>query len=63
MGDAIRLSRGHPTLETMMIKLVSKEKGAYWATLDGEKIPRFIIRDVYDAAESGWYYNMSDRTI
>jgi YesN/AraC family two-component response regulator len=47
----------------MMIKLVSKEKGAYWATLDGEKIPRFIIRDAYDAAESGWYYNMSDRTI
>ncbi len=51
------------SLETMMIKLVSKEKGAYWATLDGEKIPRFIIRDAYDAAESGWYYNMSDRTI
>ncbi|OON85243.1 alpha-glucosidase [Oribacterium sp. C9] len=51
------------TLETMMIKLVSKEKGAYWATLDGEQIPRFIIRDAYDAAESGWYYNMSDRTI
>ena len=51
------------TLETMMIKLVSKEKGAYWATLDGEKIPRFIIRDAFDEAESGWYYNMSDRTI
>lgn len=51
------------TLETMMIKLVSKEKGAYWATLDGEEIPRFIIRDAFDEAESGWYYNMSDRTI
>jgi len=50
-------------VETMTVKLVSKEKGAFWASLDGENIQRHIIRDAFDEAVTGWYYNMSDRTI
>ncbi|MEI3186742.1 MAG: TIM-barrel domain-containing protein [Lachnospiraceae bacterium] len=50
-------------VERMTIKLVSKQKGAFWVTVDGERIPRYIVRDGWDQAESGWYYNLSDRTI
>lgn len=50
-------------VENLFIRLVSKKKGAFWATVDGKQIPRFIVRDAWEEAEEGWYYNLSDRTI
>ncbi len=50
-------------LERMTIKLVSKQKGAFWVTVDGEQITRYIVRDGWEEAESGWYYHLSDRTV
>ena len=50
-------------VERMTIKLVSKKKGALWASVDGEQLTQYIVRDGWEEAESGWYYNLSDRTI
>ena len=52
-----------PTVERLTLRVVSPEKGAFWVTVDGQKLPRFIVRDAYDEAEEGWFYNLSDRTI
>ena len=51
------------TIERMTMKVVSKEKGAFWVTVDGQKITRYLVRDNWEEAESGWYYNLSDRTV
>lgn len=51
------------TVKKMTIRLVSKQKGAFWVTVDGKRITRYIVRDGWEMAESGWYYNLSDRTI
>ena len=51
------------TIEKLSFKVVSKEKGAFWVTADGKKLTRYIVRDNYDEADEGWYYNLSDRTI
>lgn len=51
------------TVEKLNLIIVSKEKGAYWVTVDGKQIPRFIVKDSWDEASEGWYYNLSDRTI
>src|SRR3712207_5670957 len=51
------------TVEQLFLRLVSKEKGAYWCTLADRKLPRFIVRDASDEAEEGWYYNMTDRSV
>lgn len=51
------------TVESLTLKVVSKAKGAFWVTVDGQEIPRFIVRDNWEEAESGWYYHLSDRTI
>lgn len=51
------------TVERLTLKVVSKEKGAYWVTVDGAQIPRFLVRDNWEEAEAGWYYNLSDRTV
>jgi alpha-glucosidase len=51
------------TVERLELAIVSKEKGAYWCTVEDKKLPEYLVRDDYDAAEEGWYYDMSDRTI
>lgn len=50
-------------LKRMTIRLVSRQKGAFWVTVDGKAVPRYLVRDGWEEAESGWYYNLSDRTI
>ena len=51
------------TIESLTLSVISKEKGAYWVSVDGEKLEQYLVRDYLEEAESGWYYNMSDRTI
>ncbi len=51
------------TVETITLRLVSKEKGACWVTLDGAGVPRTIVREAFDEAPCAWYCNMSDRTV
>ena len=51
------------TVEKLTLRVVSKEKGAYWVTVDGRQIPRYIVRDNWEEADEGWYYELADRTI
>ncbi len=51
------------SIERLTIRLVSKKKGAFWVTADGEQIPRYLVRDNWEESESGWYYELSDRSI
>ena len=67
-GDQTRISfrkeGTYPgTVRQLTLKLVSKAKGAFWVTVDGEPIRRYLVRDNWEQAESGWYYHLSDRTI
>lgn len=51
------------SVERLTLKVLSKDKGAFWVSVDGRQIPRFLVRDNWEQAEAGWYYNLSDRTI
>jgi len=51
------------SVENLTIRLVSKKKGAFWVTVDGEQITRYLVRDNWEEADSGWYYELSDRSI
>ena len=51
------------SIERLTLRLVSKKKGAFWVTVDGEQIPRFLVRDNWEESECGWYYELSDRSI
>ncbi|MBR0249651.1 MAG: hypothetical protein IJQ77_01055, partial [Synergistaceae bacterium] len=53
----------HSSLERMTMKIISKSKGAYWISVDGRRIERFIVRDYYDASSEGWYYDAAERSI
>ncbi|MGN0353467.1 MAG: TIM-barrel domain-containing protein [Muricoprocola sp.] len=51
------------TVENLTFRVVSKQKGAFWVTVDGERLTRYLVKENLDEAESGWYYNLSDRTV
>ena len=50
-------------LESVVLRLVSRKKGAFWVSVAGKKLDRYLVQEGFDEAESGWYYNLSDRTI
>lgn len=51
------------TVQQIQPRVVSKEKGAYWCDVCGRRIPRFIVKDDFEKAREGWFYNMPDRTV
>ena len=51
------------TVEQVNLRLVSKQKGAYWVTVNGKPVMRTLVKEVFDEAECAWYYDLSDRTI
>ena len=51
------------TIERMTIKLISPDKGAYWVSVDGKRLARYIVRDNYDDSAEGWYYDLTNKTI
>lgn len=50
-------------VERLTLRLVSKKKGAFWVSVDGQRIDRYIVRDAFEEAESGWFYDLSERVI
>ena len=52
-----------PTVDSLTLKVIDKQKGALWVSVDNHKIKRFLVQEQWEAANEGWYYNLSDRTI
>lgn len=52
-----------PTVESLTLNLINKQKGALWVSVDGEEITRYLVQSQWEEAEEGWYYNLSNRTI
>lgn len=50
-------------IENMFLRVINKEKGAYWVTVDGRKIKQFLHADKLEAEEEGWYYNPSQGAV
>lgn len=51
------------TVTDLHLSVLSKKRGAYWVTVDGAKIPRFLSKSDWEASSAGWYYNLSTRMV
>lgn len=51
------------SLEAMTIRLIDKRKGALWVSIDGKQVKRYLVKQQWEDADEGWYYNLSDQTI
>ena len=51
------------SIENMFLKVINKQKGAYWVTVDGKQIKQYLHFDRLEQAEEGWYYNPSQSAV
>lgn len=50
-------------VQKMHIDMVHREKSPYWVQVDGKEIEHFLYRENYEAAESGWYYSQTLKSV
>lgn len=54
----------HPSaVQRYLIDLISPDQGPYWVQLDGQPVPHLLDRRSFDAAEFGWHYSHSLRSV
>ena len=49
--------------QKLNLTVLSPFKGALFVSCAGVQLKRYLVPDEFDKAESGWYYNLSSRTI
>ena len=47
----------------MVLDVIYREKGPFWVTVDGREIKQFLHRDKWEAAEEGWYYSHTLKSV
>ena len=40
-----------------------REKGPFYVQIDGREIPHFLYRPKFEAAEEGWYYSQTKKSV
>lgn len=54
----------YPTdVESIHLDVVHREKSPFYVQLDGETLPHFLHRKKFEAAECGWYYSQSLKSV
>ena len=54
----------YPTaVETLHLDAVHREKAPFFVQLDGEILPHFLHRKKYEAADCGWYYSQTLKSV
>lgn len=51
------------SINTIDLSIVSKEKGAYWVTVNNEKLAQFLNEEDFLQTDEGWYYDLSTRMV
>ncbi len=51
------------SIEKVYLDVVYREKAPYWVSLAGEQLEHFLHRDKFEAAESGWYYSQTLKSV
>lgn len=50
-------------VETIYLDVIHREKAPFWITLDGTELPHFLYRKKFEAAECGWYYSQTLKSV
>ena len=50
-------------VEDMQIDLIHREKAPFAVTVAGEQLPHFLHRKKYEAAQIGWYYSQTLKSV
>ncbi len=50
-------------IESVQLDVIHREKAPYWVSLDGERLPHFLDRRVFEESEIGWYYSQTLKSV
>lgn len=50
-------------LEDIYLDMIHRQKAPYWVKIDADKLPHFLHRKKFEAAECGWYYSQSLKSV
>ncbi|MBQ7183983.1 MAG: DUF4968 domain-containing protein [Clostridia bacterium] len=57
-------SGDHPTaVEKIHLDVLHREKAPFYVLLDGETLPHYLHRKKYEAADRGWYYSQTLKSV
>lgn len=51
------------SIESVLVEMVRKDKSPFFVELCGERLPHYLNRRQFMAAERGWYYSQTDRAV
>ena len=51
------------TVESIYLDVIRRDKAPFWITLDGEELPHFLYRKKFEAADCGWYYSQTLKSV
>lgn len=51
------------TVADIYLDVVHREKAPYWVRVAGEEIPHYLHRAKFEAAECGWYYSQTLKSV
>ena len=50
-------------VSNIYLDVVHREKGPFYVQIDGREIPHFLYRPKFEAAEEGWYYSQTKKSV
>ncbi|WP_248257497.1 TIM-barrel domain-containing protein [Georgenia sp. EYE_87] len=51
------------TVRRLLLDVVNTDRAPHWVAVDGERIPQILYRERFDAAEVGWHYEQTTRSV
>lgn len=61
--DFAQIGKFTPDTQELILELINPNKGPFWISVDGSKIPHFLHREKFAAATTGWYYSNSKGSV
>lgn len=50
-------------VERVLVEMIRKDRSPFWVALGGRKLPHFLNRRKFEAAETGWYYSQTKKAV
>ena len=50
-------------VENVLVEMIRKDRSPFWVSLGEDRLEHFLNRRKFEAAEKGWYYSQSKRTV
>ena len=51
------------TVKSVTVEIIRKDRSPFWAALGGQRLEHYLNRRKFEAADSGWYYSQTKKSV